>query len=159
MKLHDWEVRFFRKFLQLYLKLKADVETLRENDPEHYINRSKTRLLKKLQTVIRIVAEDPMHPDYLLGKTLGEKHKQWRRVKGKGLPDRYRLFFRFLEQHKQIVFAWLNDESTMRKAGSSSDVYRVFKGMLDREEVPTDFNALVAESKLIEPDKTDPDNI
>lgn len=159
MDLCSWEIRFFRKFLALYKKLKDDVEYLRKRDPETYFNRLKPRLLKKIQTVIRIVAENPKHPDYLLGESLGVQHKHWRRVKGKGLPNRYRLFFRFSEQHKRIIYAWLNDENTLRQAGSSSDVYRVFRKMLDREDVPTDFDSLTAQSEVIDPSDTDPDNV
>ncbi len=65
------------------------------------------------------VTQDPEHKDFRLGKTLGDEFTSWRRVKKHGLPDRYRLFFRFATVPKKVfVFAWLNDEDTLRKAGS-----------------------------------------
>jgi toxin YhaV len=65
----------------------------------------------------------------------------------KGMPDRYRLFFRFASKPiKLIVYVWFNDEDTLRKAGSKTDVYEVFKSMLSRGQVPASINDLVAES-------------
>lgn len=38
---------------------------------------------------------------------------------------------------KKRLFAWLNNELTLRNAGVKTDVYAVFKNMLDREEIPS----------------------
>ena len=46
-----------------------------------------------------------------------------------------------------MILTWLNDESTLRKAGSSTDPYVVFSGMLTRGEVPEDWEALVASAR------------
>jgi hypothetical protein len=46
-----------------------------------------------------------------------------------------------------IVFAWLNDEDTLRKAGSKTDVYAAFQRMLARGEVPGEIEALLKESR------------
>ena len=60
-------------------------------------------------------------------KALGPDHIHWQRVK-KGLPDRYRLFFGFApDPVKVIVHVWFNDENTLCKAGSKSDLYEAFK--------------------------------
>jgi hypothetical protein len=94
----------------------------------------------------QMVPANPDHPDFRLGKTLGAQYTNWRRVK-KGMPDRYRLFFRFASKPiKLIVYVWFNDDDTLRKAGSKTDVYEVFKRMLSRGQVPTSINDLVAES-------------
>ena len=45
-----------------------------------------------------------------------------------------------------IVYVWFNDEDTLRKAGSKTDVYETFKRMLARGVVPTSINALVADA-------------
>jgi toxin YhaV len=80
---------------------------------------------------------NPDHPDFRLGKTLGLEYTNWRRVK-KGMPDRYRLFFRFASSPvRLIVYVWFNDQDTLRKAGSRTDVYEVFKRMLARGDVPS----------------------
>ena len=60
------------------------------------------------------------------------------------MPDRYRLFFRFASSPvKVIVYVWFNDENTLRKAGSKSDVYESFKRMLARGVVPGDIDDLL----------------
>ena len=41
-----------------------------------------------------------------------------------------------------IIYAWLNDEDTLRKEGSRTDVYEVFKRMLGRGEVPSTIDEL-----------------
>ncbi|HET7159325.1 MAG TPA: type II toxin-antitoxin system YhaV family toxin, partial [Burkholderiales bacterium] len=77
-------------------------------------------------------------------------YTNWRRVK-KGLPERYRLFFRFASRPvKLIVYVWFNDEDTLRKAGSRTDVYEVFKRMLMRGKVPESIPALLATSQEID---------
>ena len=46
-----------------------------------------------------------------------------------------------------IVYAWVNDQQTLRAAGSQSDPYAVFEKMLGRGQPPDDWAALVAGSK------------
>ena len=61
------------------------------------------------------------------------------------MPDRYRLFFRFASHPlKIVVYVWFNDEDTLRKAGSKTDVYETFKRMLARGVVPRDIDTLLA---------------
>ena len=75
--------------------------------------------------------------------TLGRQNGNWRRIK-RGLPQRYRLFFMFASTPLQvIIYAWLNDEDTLRKEGSRTDVYEVFKRMLERGEVPSTIDELI----------------
>ena len=92
------------------------------------------------------VPTNPADPVFRLGHTLGKSHGNWRRVK-KGLPQRYRLFFMFASSPLAVViYAWLNDEDTLRKEGSRTDVYEVFKRMLERGEVPSTIDELVQAS-------------
>jgi toxin YhaV len=48
---------------------------------------------------------------------------------------------------KVIVYVWFNDEYTLRKVGSKTDVYAAFKRMLARGVVPSDIDALLAEGQ------------
>jgi toxin YhaV len=81
---------------------------------------------------------------------LGPQHAHWRRVK-RGLPSRYLLFYRFSSKPVQlIVYVWLNDETTLRKAGARTDVYVVFQRMLARGEVPSDIDVLTSRGTRIE---------
>ena len=108
----------------------------------------RTRLLASVyKAITERVPASPDHADFRLGKTLGRDYGNWRRVK-KGLPERYRLFFRFASKPvKLIVYVWFNDEDTLRKAGSKTDVYETFRRMLARGEVPDSIDHLLRESR------------
>ena len=80
------------------------------------------------------IPRDPNAAEFQLGNTLGPAHRHWRRAKFLG---RFRLFFRFSSMHKAIVYAWVNDETTLRKAGARSDPYAAFSRQL-REGNPPD---------------------
>jgi len=45
-------------------------------------------------------------------------------------------FFRYDSEAKVIVFAWVNDENTLRSAGGKSDPYAVFQKMPGRGRPP-----------------------
>lgn len=62
--------------------------------------------------MLTAIPHDPNAPEYRLGHTLGPEHTHWRRGKTGG--GRYRLFFRFRSDARLIVFAWLNDEESLR---------------------------------------------
>jgi len=101
------------------------------------------------KAILHTVPAYPDHPHFRLGKTLSAAYANWRRVK-KGMPDRYRLFFRFASTPiKLIVYVWFNDEHTLRQAGSRTDVYKAFRRMLMRGEVPESMAALLGESEQI----------
>jgi len=137
-----WQIYLSKQLLVIYSKLIDDVEKLQAKHPSSYANKFKTKLLIKLHTAIRNAASNPHDKRYVLGKSIGSKHKAWRRVKEE-LPPRYRLFFRFFDESKEIFFAWLNDPLTLRKAGDSSDVYKVFERKLERGEIPNDRESLL----------------
>jgi toxin YhaV len=72
-----------------------------------------------LDLMFEAIPRDPNGPEYRLGHTLGREHAHWRRGKTGG--GRYRLFFRFRSDARLIVFAWINDEQSLRTYGSASD--------------------------------------
>ena len=148
MEISGWQIYFFRAFAAALDELEAEVAALAVSDPRGYKAHPKTRLLASVyKAVTERVPANPDHRDFRLGKTLGRDYGNWRRVK-KDLPERYRLFFRFASKPvKLIVYVWFNDEDTLRKAGSRSDVYEAFRRMLARGEVPEDGDHLLRESR------------
>lgn len=127
-------------------ELKAEVKKLKASQPDKYKQHRTTKLLAKAVNSIKIeVPKDPSDDKYRLGNTI-KPYKHWRRVK-KGLPDRFRLFFRYSDAPAVIVHAWLNDERTLRKAGSKTDVYTVFKAKLEKGDVPDSVDELVEAAK------------
>lgn len=150
MKRNGWEIFFFKIFYEQYSQLVNDVNELYQKDQNTYKSHPKTKLLASIQKSIKDdVPADPFHKKFMLSKTLEKKYKEWRRVK-KGLPQRYRMFFRFYSITKEIIFAWINSEGSIRKSGDKHDVYVIFKKMLDRGEIPKDYEELIAQSKSIE---------
>ena len=144
---NGWSLYYFRLFKATLDELEAVVNRLAADDPEGYKAHPKTKLLASVyRAVVQLVPANPDAADFRLGKTLGPGNTHWRRVK-KGMPDRYRLFFRFATNPvKVIVYVWFNDEDTLRKAGSKTDVYETFKRMLSRGTVPTDIDALLRDA-------------
>jgi len=142
-----WRLYYHRVFKAALDELELAVSKLAATDPQGYKAHPRTRLLASVyRAVTQLVPANPDAPDFRLGKTLGAGSTHWRRVK-KGMPDRYRLFFRFASNPvKVIVYVWFNDENTLRKAGSKTDVYETFKRMLARGVVPSGIDELVRQA-------------
>ena len=145
-----WQLYYFKPFKVALNELEQTVTQLARRRPADYKSHPKTRLLASVyKAITHSVPSNPAHADFRLGKTLGAEYRNWRRVK-KGMPDRYRLFFRFASTPvKLIVYVWFNDEHTLRKAGAKSDVYEAFRRLLLRGEVPSSIDALLAESERV----------
>lgn len=148
--MRDWRLYAFAPFAERLAALKNAVERLRARNPESYRRHPTAVLLASVyKAITEAVPSDPDHPDFRVGHTLGASNAHWRRVK-RGLPARYRLFYRFATNPApMIVYVWLNDETTLRKAGARTDVYAVFQRMLARGEVPTDLEDLKRQSTTI----------
>lgn len=145
---NGWRLYYYRTFETALDELEAVVTKLAADDPAGYKTHPKAKLLASVyRAITQLVPADPDAPQFRLGKTLGPANTHWRRVK-KGMPDRYRLFFRFASSPvKVIVYVWFNDEDTLRKAGSKSDVYETFRRMLARGEVPGDIEDLLRQAR------------
>ena len=148
MKINGWQLYYFRTFAVALDELEAEVAALAASEPRRYKSHPRTRLLASVyKAITERVPANPDHADFRLGKTLGTDYGNWRRVK-RGLPERYRLFFRFASKPvKLIVYVWFNDEDTLRKAGSKTDVYETFRRMLARGDVPDSIDHLLAQSR------------
>jgi toxin YhaV len=144
VKLYNgWRLYAFEPFAERLVALKREVERLRARDPEGYRRHPTTALLASVyKAITEAVPANPDQPEFRVGHSLGSQYAHWRRVK-RGLPSRYRLFYRFSSKPvRVIVYAWLNDEASLRKAGARTDVYAVFQRMLARGEVPSDIDGL-----------------
>ena len=141
LTIHGWTILAHPLFLNQLEKLTETVEALKTKKPEDYQKNANTKLLAVLhKLVFDIVPADPTATIYRQGSTLGEGYKHWFRAKfGNG---RFRLFFRYDSRAKVIIFAWVNDEATLRTYGAKSDAYNVFKAMLDDGNPPDDWFAL-----------------
>jgi toxin YhaV len=148
MQQHGWTLLFHDNLIQQLMKLRAAVLRAQQNepnDPEDFKNNANVKFFRALvQLMLDVVPGDPARDEYRQGNTLGPDYRHWRRAK---LGRRYRLFFRYDSKAKIIIYAWVNDEQTLRSAGSKSDPYAVFEKMLGRGNPPDDWDTLVQASK------------
>ena len=122
---------------------------LKKSDPENYKTHPKTKLLASIfKAINERVPDNPDAPEFRQGHTLGKDNSHWRRVKN-GIPNRYRLFFRFSSSPPPplIVYTWINDDKTLRKADAKTDCYEVFKNMLKRGVIPQSIEELIETAK------------
>ena len=147
-----WHAFRFRIFEGKMRQLRRELMRIMEKCPERLKGHPLAILYNNIFTVMEQIREKPDDEKYLLGDALGDKHKDWRRAK-KGLPQRYRLFFKFFSSNREVYYAWFNDERTLRKEGSKTDCYAVFKRMLDRGDVPSSREALLAGSVVVEEER------
>lgn len=149
--INGWKIYVWRDFRERWTALRTHVEELRRRDPEEYRTTSAAKFLSTLREIIlKEIPANPAADVYRQGKSLGGTHRNWQRAK---FHQRFRPFFRFSSKHRVIIYAWLNDEDTLRKSGARTDPYIVFRAMLSRGEPPSDWDALLAECKAwTEPD-------
>lgn len=141
---NGWDLYNYRIFEAQLKELTQKVTKLKEKDPEGYKRHKLTKLLASVyKAILDDVPSNPADNKFRLGNTLGKEYRHWKRVK-KGLPNRYRLFFRYEDKQRVIVYVWMNGEDTLRKAGAKTDVYAVFEKMLNKGNVPTSIDALLS---------------
>jgi toxin YhaV len=90
-----------------------------QQDPHGFESNANVRLFATLSKLIfDAVPSDPNREEYRQGNTMGTAFRHWRRAK---IGRRFRLFFRFDSKARIIIFAWVNDENTLRSSGRKSD--------------------------------------
>ena len=142
---NGWNLLFHDCLTEQLQKLQTAAQRAKAQDPQGFESNANVKLCDALsQLILETVPSDPNREDYRQGNSMGTTFRHWRRAK---IGRRFRLFFRFDSKTKVIIFAWVNDENTLRSAGSKSDPYAVFQKMLERGHPPDDWAALVTASK------------
>jgi toxin YhaV len=143
--INGWSIFAHPLFLEEFDKLLAQVKNLRQKHPKDYQKKNATkRLVAIVKLIFDVIPQDPTRSDYRQGSTLGDEYKHWFRAK---FFQQYRLFFRYHQENKIIVFVWVNDENSKRAYESKTDAYLVFKKMLDGGCPPNDWNALLQDAQ------------
>ncbi|MDE0417460.1 MAG: type II toxin-antitoxin system YhaV family toxin [bacterium] len=144
MERHGWRLLFYTEFSRQRGRLKDAAERAQRRDPGRAVSNSNVKLLRAVdRAILEVIPQDPSRPEYRQGNTLGRDYRHWRRVK---IGRRFRLFFRYDAKAKVIVYAWMNDESTLRASGSKTDPYAAFTRMLAQGNPPNDWASLIAGS-------------
>ena len=145
LSINGWYIFAHPLFINQLEELSIKVERLRQKYPQDYQHKNATKRLAAINKLaFEIIPQDPTCPEYRQGNTLGSEYKHWFRAK---FFQQYRLFFRYHQQSKIIVYAWVNDEKSKRAYESKTDAYRVFKRMLKSGNSPNDWKMLLELSR------------
>lgn len=144
---NGWSILAHPLFLAQLHQLTREVETLKKKDPNSYHQKNASKRLAAIKKLaFEVIPRDPTNTEFRQGKTLGSEYKHWFRAK---FFQQYRLFFRYHQQSKIIVYAWVNDDQTKRAYESKTDAYLVFQKMLENGHPPDDWEALLKESNKL----------
>jgi toxin YhaV len=125
----------------------AAAERERRRDPKSFARSDAAKRLAAVrQLMFEHIPADPGAKAFRLGEALGPENKNWFRAK---FFQQYRLFYRFDSRRKVIVFAWLNDDETLRAYAKKSDAYRTFRKNLALGRPPPEFESLLQGAKAI----------
>ncbi|MCY3828634.1 MAG: type II toxin-antitoxin system YhaV family toxin [Rhodospirillaceae bacterium] len=144
MQRHGWTLLFHDCLIDQLRRLHSAVQRAQRNDPAGFASNANVKLFHALsRLMLEAIPQDPSRGEYRQGGTLGPRYRHWRRAR---IGRRFRLFFRYDARAKVIVYAWVNDRSTLRSSGSRADPYTVFARMLARGNPPDDWASLMNES-------------
>lgn len=143
LKVNGWTILLHPLFLDQIQATVSDVERAKLKDAKTY---KKKNCSKRLAAILKLafgaIPHDPASMAYQQGTTLGTIYTHWRRAK---FFQQYRLYFRYHNDSKVIIYAWVNSEDTKRAYGSRTDAYTVFAGMLGKGHPPDSWAILKAE--------------
>jgi toxin YhaV len=143
LRRHGWGLLAHALLLGQLDKLIVAAERARQSDPAGWQGNANVKLLASLRDLmLDRVPRDPLAAAFRQGNTLGPAHRHWFRAKFGA--NRFRLFFRADSTARIVVYAWVNDRDTLRKAGAASDPYAVFGAMLAAGNPPDDWPELLA---------------
>lgn len=147
LSIKGWQIYAHPLLLDQLERLAAAVEKERAKNPRKYQDGANAKLLQALgKLLFDTIPEDPTRPEYRLGNTLGPGGRHWFRAKFGG--QRFRLFFRYDSRAKVIVYAWVNDSTTLRTYGAKTDAYAAFASMLRAGHPPDDWADLLTAAKV-----------
>lgn len=145
MIVNGWTLLFHDALIGQVKNLAEVFERARKADPKGFRGNANVKVFAALaKLTLELIPADPSRPEYRQGNTLGPAYRHWFRAK---FFARFRLFFRYDSRARIIVYAWVNDEHTLRQRGGRNDPYRVFQRMLASGHPPDDWAALVRSSR------------
>ena len=145
MRRHGWTLLFHDCLIDQLRKLYHAVQRAQRSDPAGFASNANVKVFHTLsRLMLEVIPQDPSRDEYRQGSTLGPRYRHWRRAR---IGRRFRLFFRYDSRAKVIVYARVNDQSTLRSSGSRTDPYAVFAGMLARGNPPDGWASLMTASR------------
>lgn len=140
MIVNGWTLLFHDAIIRQLSRLNEAASRARKSEPASFTANPNVKLLAAVSRLMfEIIPADPGRSEFRQGNTLGPEYRHWFRAKFLG---RFRLFYRYDTRARLIVYAWVNDERTLRRSGGRSDPYEVFRRMLKSGSPPNDWNEL-----------------
>ncbi|HLY57953.1 MAG TPA: type II toxin-antitoxin system YhaV family toxin [Stellaceae bacterium] len=150
---NGWTLLFHDAAIGQLAALSAAYRRARRADPDSFRSNANVKLFAALAKLcLVVIPADPGRAEYRQGNTLGAAYRHWMRVKFFG---RFRLFYRYDTHARIIVYAWVNDERTLRQRGGRSDPYEIFRRMLATGDPPDEWVLLKARSRDLPADIID----
>ena len=119
MQRHGWTLLFHDCLIDQLRKLNQAIQRAKRNDPAGFASNANVKLFQGLsRLMLEVIPQNPSEDEYRQGNTLGARYRHWRRAR---IGRRFRLFFRYDAKAKVIVYAWVNDQRTLRSSGSKTD--------------------------------------
>ena len=141
----EWALLFHQSLIDQLDRLTAAADRTKVSNPKISHENANVKLQAALAKLIfETVPSDPARDEFRQGNTMGAEFRHWRRAK---IGRRFRLFFRYDSRSKIIVYAWVNDENTLRSSGSKRDPYAVFQKKLGGGNPPDEWDTLLSQSK------------
>jgi toxin YhaV len=145
MLVNGWTLLFHDAVVGQLENLAEASERARQADPDNFHQNANVKLLAALaKLILDVIPADPSRVEFRQGNTLGSEYRHWFRAKFLG---RFRLFFRYDSRARLIIYAWVNDERTLRQSGGKNDPYEVFKRMLKSGDPPNDWSLLIKKAR------------
>jgi toxin YhaV len=142
---NGWNIRFHPLFRQQWNDLLRDATKLKQRlSATEYRSHPRVKLFAAVkQGIEEKITSDPFSLRFALKDNL----RGYSRLKGMGLPNRYRLFFRVYQQEeqKEIVILWLGYP---RKEGDKNDCYAVFQKMVLNGTFPASMQELIEQCEV-----------
>ena len=143
----QWSLLFHQCLIDQLERLTAAADRAKVASPKTAHENANVKLHAALaRLILETVPADPASDEFRQGNTLGAGFRHWRRAR---IGRRFRLFFRYDSGSRVIIYAWVNDENTLRSSGSKNDPYAVFLKMLERGNPPDEWNALMRQSRKV----------
>jgi toxin YhaV len=145
--INGWTIFAHPFFTEQLNQLTQQVEALKTKDPANYHSKNATKRLAAINKLaFELIPQAPDRLEYRQGSTLGNGYKHWFRAK---FFQQYRLFFRYHQASKIIIYVWVNDDNTKRAYESDQDAYRVFRKMLITGNPPNSWDELLQQSAIL----------
>jgi toxin YhaV len=135
-----WTILAHPLFLDAMERLISAVEAERTSKPKAPPSGNAKLLAHIIDLAFVKIPQNPGSAAYRHGGTLSDR-RHW--FRGKTGGGRYRLFYRYDSRARIIIYAWVNDEDSLRTYGRRTDAYAVFAKMLDSGNPPDTWQDLL----------------